>query len=231
MNRSTCVLLVLLAAAGLTAKEKKEKEKEEPSALDQYLTAARQAGGEATATRGSTWNTNAVLLNVASDLRARRVNDIVTVVVFERASAVSQGSVSSSRGSQANAGISAFGGIPGAKSALPNLLGLTSNRSLDGEGETSRRTTLTATMAAHVAEVLPNGNLLIEGEKIVGIDSERQTIKLRGIIRPYDIDVANAVNSNQVAQLELRINGKGVVGDAIKRPNFFYRVLLGLLPF
>ena len=224
------ITVAVLAAAPIFA-ESKEKEPAKLSALEQYLIAARQAGAQSAAAKGSTWSSNSVLLNLAADLRARYLNDIVTIVVSERASAVSQGSVLSSRNSQAFAGVSALGGIPGASSALPNLLGLDSSRSLEGEGETSRRTTLTATMAARVSEVLPNGNLLIDGEKVVGIDSERQTIKLRGVIRPYDIDVSNAVSSNQIAQLELRINGKGVVGDAIKRPNFFYRLLLGLLPF
>jgi flagellar basal body L-ring protein FlgH len=54
---------------------------------------------------------------------------------------------------------------------------------------------------------------------------------LRGVIRPYDVSALNTILSDQVAELELTVNGKGVVGDAIHRPNFFYRLLRGLLPF
>jgi flagellar basal body L-ring protein FlgH len=58
-----------------------------------------------------------------------------------------------------------------------------------------------------------------------------QVIQLRGVVRPYDVGVANAISSEQIAQLELKVNGKGVVGDSIRRPNFLYRFILGLLPF
>lgn len=212
----------------------KERQKDPPklSALDQYLEQARRGGVTgAAAGPGSIWSPDARLLDIATDVRASRVNDIVTVIVQERASAVSQGSVSSERSSSANSSINALGGLPSELGALQNLLGLNTDRTLEGKGETSRRTVLTATMAARVVEVLPNGNLLIEGEKSVGINSEVQVIQLRGVVRPYDVGVANAVSSEQIAQLELKVNGKGVVGDAIRRPNFFYRLLLGLLPF
>ena len=63
------------------------------------------------------------------------------------------------------------------------------------------------------------------------INSERQIIVIRGVIRPADLEPGNTVSSDRLAQLELRMNGKGVVGDAIQRPNFIYRFLLGLLPF
>jgi flagellar L-ring protein FlgH len=235
------IMLAGMLLAGLLfvwpahAKNKPDKAKEPPrlSALDQYLEQARRGGGVpgAVAGPGSTWSPDARLFDIATDLRASRVNDIVTVLVQEKASAVSQGSVSSERNSSANSSIKALGGIPSQLGALQNVLGLDTDRTLEGKGETTRRTVLTATMAARVVEVLPNGNLVIEGEKSVAINSEVQVIQLRGVVRPYDVGVANAISSEQIAQLELRVNGKGVVGDAIRRPNFLYRFLLGLLPF
>jgi flagellar L-ring protein precursor FlgH len=124
-----------------------------------------------------------------------------------------------------------LGGVTNPLGGLQNLLGSSSDRTLDGKGETSRLTMLTATMAARIVEVLPNGNLVIEGEKSTIINSEQQVITLRGVVRPYDVSVANTISSAQIAQLELKVNGKGVVGDAIRRPNFLYRFFLGLLPF
>jgi flagellar L-ring protein precursor FlgH len=56
-------------------------------------------------------------------------------------------------------------------------------------------------------------------------------ITVRGVVRPYDLDPTNSVPSDRVAQMEIQVNGKGVIGDSIRRPWFLYRLLLGLLPF
>jgi len=79
--------------------------------------------------------------------------------------------------------------------------------------------------------VLPNGAMLVEATKDLEVNSERQTITVRGIVRPADVGSDNTVRSDHLGQLELRVNGKGVVGDAIKRPFILYRLLMGLLPF
>ncbi len=63
------------------------------------------------------------------------------------------------------------------------------------------------------------------------MNSEQQAITVRGIIRNADITTNNTVSSPQIADMEIRLNGKGIVNDAIRRPNFLYRLLLGLLPF
>jgi flagellar L-ring protein precursor FlgH len=73
--------------------------------------------------------------------------------------------------------------------------------------------------------------LVVEASKDVQINAERQTITVRGVVRPADIDATNSVQSNRLGQLEVHVNGKGVVGDAIRRPFILYRILLGLLPF
>jgi flagellar L-ring protein precursor FlgH len=78
---------------------------------------------------------------------------------------------------------------------------------------------------------MANGNLVIEGAKDVSVNSERQVVVVRGICRPQDLSVANTVRSEQLALLEVRVNGKGVVEDAVRRPWFLYRLLLGVLPF
>jgi flagellar L-ring protein precursor FlgH len=82
-----------------------------------------------------------------------------------------------------------------------------------------------------VVHVLPNGALMVEAAKDIQINSERQNITVRGVVRPADIDATNSVRSDRLGQLEVRVNGKGVVGDAVRRPFFLYRLLLGLLPF
>jgi flagellar L-ring protein precursor FlgH len=111
------------------------------------------------------------------------------------------------------------------------MLSLGGSQSLDGEGATTRETTLTTTLSARVAGVLPNGYLVLEGTKALVVNSESQVVTVRGVARPFDVGPGNLVRSDRLAQLEVRINGKGVVGDAVRRPNFLYRLLLGLLPF
>jgi flagellar L-ring protein precursor FlgH len=90
---------------------------------------------------------------------------------------------------------------------------------------------LTTTITARVVDVLPNGFLVVEGNKTVLVNSENQVVSLRGVVRPVDLSYANTVLSGDIGQMELKINGKGVVNDAVRRPNFLYRLLLGVLPF
>jgi flagellar L-ring protein precursor FlgH len=106
-----------------------------------------------------------------------------------------------------------------------------SDSKLDGAGETSRESSLTTTLSAYVKQVMPNGNLLLEGSKDVMVNSERQKVIVRGLVRWNDLSPANRVASDRLAALEVQIQGKGVVQDAIRRPNILYRILLGILPF
>jgi flagellar L-ring protein precursor FlgH len=82
-----------------------------------------------------------------------------------------------------------------------------------------------------VTDVLPNGNLVIQGQKEIAVNSEKQVITVRGIIRPDDLSPLNSIPSDRVARMEILVNGKGVVNDVVKRPFILYRILLGLLPF
>jgi flagellar L-ring protein precursor FlgH len=144
---------------------------------------------------------------------------------------VAKGATTSSRKADSSAGITGLLGTPPAAARLANLTGLKSDRSLQGQGETSRETTLSTTISARVIEVLPNGYLVVEGLKQIVVNSEQQRVAVRGIVRPADVDSANQVASDRLANLEVRIEGKGVVQDSIRRPNVLYRLLLGVLPF
>jgi flagellar L-ring protein precursor FlgH len=208
---------------------KKEPEK---SALDEYVEAAHKRAATAyTGSPGSLWSPPATLGDLGSDVRARSIDDMVTILVNEQASAVSTGATKTSRASSANAAITSAAGVLPAASALANLANVNSATSLNGQGTTSRQTTLTTTITARVSDVLPNGYLVIEGSRTVLVNSENQIVTIRGVVRPADLTNGNLVQSGNVAQMELKINGRGVVNDAIHRPNFLYRLLLGLLPF
>jgi flagellar L-ring protein precursor FlgH len=225
------VWLIALCAALAAAADKKKKEPE-MAPLERYIQDAQVAIAPAsTASTGSLWNDAAPLARLAMDHRARSVYDTLTIVVAERASAVARGTVQTQRQSSAKAGITAAGGKINPLTALGSLADLSSNQSLDGQGATTRETVLTTTLSGIVRAVLPNGNLIVEGTKEVQLNSERQLVTVRGIARPADIAPDNTISSDRLAQMEVRINGKGVVGDAIRRPNFLYRLLLSLLPF
>ncbi len=233
MIRFLCLLLCLLSAALLEGQKPKKKQlPPQDSPLDQYVEAAhRRAASALSESPGSLWSSPATLADMAADVRARSVDDIVTIVVSEQASAVATGETKTSRATNANAAITSAAGVMPAGGALANLLNMNSAQALTGDGTTSRTSTLTATLTARVVDVLPNGYLVIEGSKTTLVNSENQIITVRGVIRPADLSNANTVQSGSIAQLELKINGRGVVNDAIRRPNILYRILLGLLPF
>jgi flagellar L-ring protein precursor FlgH len=204
----------------------------QPSPLDIYIEQAkRHAAAVVAESPGSLWSGPAELADIATDVRAHRLDDVVTIVVNEQASAVSTGTTKTQRQSSASSNTTSLVGPLNAGGALANLLNTNGNQALNGEGTTSRQTTLTETLTARVTDVLPNGYLVIEGSKTVLVNSENQVVTLRGVVRPADLSTGNFVSSNSVAQMELKINGKGVVNDAIRRPNILYRILLGLLPF
>lgn len=224
---------VLIASAVICPAEEKKKKQEQAakSALDQYVEQAHRRAALASTNPGSLLASPSPLADMAADLRARSVDDIVTIVVNEQASAVATGATKTARNTSANSAITSAAGVLPSTGKLANLLNTSSATSLDGSGTTSRQTTLTATLTARVVDVLPNGYLVIEGTKTVLVNSENQVITLRGVVRPADLSNGNTVQSGNVAQMELNINGRGVVNDSIRRPNFLYRLLLGILPF
>jgi flagellar L-ring protein precursor FlgH len=154
----------------------------------------------------------------------------VTIQVVDRASAVARGVTNSNRTSSVKQGVTAALGTVAVAGPLANLAGSNGAWQLQGQGETSRTTVLNTSLTARVRAVLPNGNLFVHGVKEVVVNSERQIVELRGVVRPDDLTNTNSISSDRVGMLEVRVNGKGVVGDAVRRPFFLYRLLLGLLP-
>ena len=230
MNR--CFLLALtlasLAGASLSAKTKAVVE----SPLDRYVAEAEARSAEAPAgAPGSIWSPGSRLADSARDLRASQVDDVLTIQVVEKASALATGSTKSARASSTKNSVSALAGLTRAAGPWANLSGVSGDTQLTGQGTTSRETMLTTTLTARITRVLPNGAMVVEGSKDVQVNSERQTVVVRGVVRQPDIGAGNVVLSDRLAQLEVRVNGKGVVGDAIRRPFILYRILLGLLPF
>jgi flagellar L-ring protein precursor FlgH len=220
------ILLALPLAAG------KKPKTPQPDKLDQYVQQVNQRSHQSsTATPGSLYSAGGRLADGVRDVRASQIYDIITIVVNENSSAVSTGQTKTSRQSSVAASV-ASGLLPkGSVKALGSLANTSNNQQLQGQGTTSRGTTITATVTAEVTAVLPNGNLVVQGDKEIMVNSEKQVITVRGIVRPDDLSAVNSVPSDRVARMEIQVNGKGVVNDSVKRPFFLYRLLLGLLPF
>jgi len=234
MRIGISLLGLALMAAPVSPAREKTKKAPPPSAVDDYVretTNWYQTGGKLGFSPGSIYSSQSRFADLTRDMRASQIGDLVTIVVLDSASAVSTGATSTSRKASASASVTSLAGMTSPTGPLTNMANLGGQSKLDGQGTTSRKTTLTTTLSARVTNVLPNGYLVVEGDKDVAINSEHQTVQIRGVLRWNDLSPNNQISSNSLAALEIRINGKGVVGDAIRRPNFLYRLLLGILPF
>jgi flagellar L-ring protein precursor FlgH len=162
---------------------------------------------------------NAWMMDLAADRIARRPNDMVTIQVVESLSAT--GSADSSVGQRSSANMSMPS--PTAK-WLAKLFPVSNETDFEGAGGTTRTTELTAMLTARVAEVMPNGDLVIEGIREVEINGDRTVVVLTGVVRPADIQPGNVVLSPQVGQLRIRSLSQGLIKDSLE-PGWLVRVL------
>ncbi len=180
-----------------------------------YLDAAR-ATPQATAP-DITW-----MAGLGADLRARSVNDLVTVQVIE--SIVGTGTADSSLDKKSRASV---GSLLGLESKFPSWLDptrLTETESdFEGGGTTRRAGTLTARITARVTEVLPNGDLVLEGAREIAINGDRQIVVLTGVVRPSSIRPGNVVPSPEIGQLRIRYFGRGLIRDNLQ-PGWLVRL-------
>jgi flagellar L-ring protein precursor FlgH len=183
-------------------------------------------------TFGSLWEDNGRAF-MFEDLRARRVGDIVVVQIVEQHRGSKKANTTANREANLNAGVS--GGLFGINTSAQkfaqyfNVDAETSN-DFEGEGSTSREDSLTGTIAAKVVEVFPNGDLRIQGKRQVKVNSETQTMTIKGIVRRIDLDTQNAVLSSAVANAEITYTGLGVVDD-VQTPGWATRIFNWLTPF
>ncbi len=200
------------------------------SALEAYVAAAHSAPTSEPTPEGSLWTSHGSRSDLFRDPKAAYVNDIVTIRVAESTSAIAAADAKSSRESDISAGASAFFGLEGKIKELPNLVGARGSNSFEGQGSTTRQTTLQTTLSARVVSVLPNGYLVVEGAREVRVNNENQTVYLTGVIRPEDIGRGNVVLSSAVAQMSVRVQGRGGVSEPL-RPGWLQKILYGILPF
>jgi flagellar L-ring protein precursor FlgH len=162
---------------------------------------------------------NAWMVDLASDPKARRQNDLVTIRVVENLSATGSADSNVGERSSANASMPS----PAAK-WLAKVFPISLDTDFEGAGGTTRMTELTTMVTARVAEVLPNGDLVVEGIREVEINGDRTIVVLTGVVRPADIKPGNVVLSPQVGQLRIRSISRGFIKDSLE-PGWLIKVL------
>ena len=204
MNRMRFVTLLALALAALPLRS--------------------QAADDYAGQRASLWRGNSIVNSLYTDPKARGVNDIVMISVSESSSASNKAGLTTSKKNSTSMGIDSFLGLEtDLKGKLTDsfdpksLFGATTNNSNEGSGEATRSSTLSTYIAARVVDVMPNGNLVIEARKEVMVNKEKQTVVLRGIVRPRDISYDNVVASSAIADMQINFAGRGPVSEQTRR--------------
>lgn len=182
----------------------------------------------------SLWKEGAAKSMVA-DKRANQVGDIVTIIVQENNTASKDQNTRTSKESGLNAAIETFFYSPDASKLLTHngklpAIKLNSKQNFDGGGRISNAEKVTARIAVRVVDVMPNGNLVIEGNRQIAFSGETQDAILRGVVRTEDIAANNTVFSYNVADATIRYISKGTVSDN-QRKGWFTKVWEKVTPF
>lgn len=155
-----------------------------------------------------------------ADRKASRKGDIITVVIAEQVAQSSSQSKKSGKSSSVDASVSSFlfpsSGLGKHKGELP-VTGLSASNDFSGSGEVSNTQSITGRAAVLVADVLPNGNLVIEGARVITFSGETQYVVLHGIVRADDVTSANTVTSTNIADVRVEFISEGELTDAQKR--------------
>lgn len=204
------VLVFSVSSAVVSGQKPKAQKDNYDEMVARYLETARQP---ATGAEAGSW-----MSNLMGDQRARHINDLVTVHVQENMAASGTADSSLSKKGSASAGVPNFFGaekkLPGFISPS-DLASVGTDTGFKGTGTTTRAGQLSAVITARVAEVLPNGDLVLEGVREVEINGDRQVVVLTGIARVADVGQGNVLPSAAIGQLRIRYFGKGLIKDSL----------------
>lgn len=150
------------------------------------------------------------------DIKARYVGDILTVVLVEKTDAKKSANTEVTKESTGSSGpTTLFGRVLGTDTNHDLLtMGTQSSNEFTGEGDSDQSNSLTGTIAVTVAEVLPNGNLFVRGQKRVHINQGDEFIKISGIVRSADIRQDNTISSTLIADAQITYSGSGAIADS-----------------
>jgi flagellar L-ring protein precursor FlgH len=223
---ATMTLALSLNASAKLLSHSPQQTREEYVARIQQQTAAAPSDTPV----GSLWVNGGGLTNMQTDYKASRLNDLVTIIVLQNTTAQATGNTSTQRDFNTQSGISGLAGHI-STSGISNLLTANSSTKLKGSGSTDASTVMKTNLAGQVIAVLPNGNMVVEAQRMVTINNQKETMVVRGVLRPGDVSPDNSALSTALANLEIELKGKGVVSDANRPPNPLVRALLWVIGF
>ena len=199
-----------------------------PTNVHQPMTARPAPRSETLPASGSIYQAG-VSRTLFEDRRARYVGDTMTIAISENTSASTKSNTSVNRATSVSAAVPTITGLPG-KSLQGIGLEATSANSLSGKGDAAANNVFTGTITVTVIEVLPNGNLLVSGEKQVSIGTGTEYIRLSGIVNPFFINAANTINSAYVADARIEYKESGAISEA-QVMGWLARFFMSFLPF
>ncbi len=169
---------------------------------------------------------NASYRPLFEDHRARLVGDTLTVQIVEKVSASAKSTSSVDKGGSVEGGISA---LPFVRSLTKASASASGSNTFEGKGTTESSNDFTGTITVVVRDVLPNGHLIVAGEKQIGVNNSVDTLRFSGQLDPRTIQAGNSVPSTQIANVRLEHRGRGAQADA-QVMGWLGRVFLSLLP-
>jgi flagellar L-ring protein precursor FlgH len=166
---------------------------------------------------------------LAEDRRPAFAGDILTIALNEKTSASRSSKSTTGRTADVKAQVPTVVGVPFKGLQGLNVAGGSSN-TFEGKGDTANENQFTGTITVMVVERLTNGNLVVAGDKQIGINQNMETIRFSGVVDPLNIQAGNVVNSTQVAEARLEYRGKGYIDEA-QRIGWLSRLFMNFLPF
>lgn len=217
--------LTLLAACAVTP----------PASVHQPMTARPAPPPQVTQQNGAIYQTqNAGQAGYSyrplfEDRRARAVGDVLTININETTAASKKSGSTAARNGSNNMSVTGLAGLPG-KGLLGSNLAASSASSFDGKGDSASNNAFTGIITVTVIEVLPNGNLLVSGEKQIGINQGSEFVRFSGVVNPATVSPANVVTSTQVADARIEYRGNGYIDEA-QTMGWMQRFFLTFMPF
>lgn len=234
LNRTSTLILGMLMVGIFPCGALFSKNKPSPVAvsLEEYIHQAKTSQPPLQTKEGSLYTDTGYNSDLFGDVKARHVNDIVTIRVIEKMVAESSADSATNRKSATALGAANLFGLENNNPTFPFSKIVTTNTdmSFKGDGATTRSGTVSAYISARVRDVLPNGDLVIEGIKEIKVNSERQMLSILGVVRSKDVGPDNVVLSTSIANMLVQIDGKGIVSDNLN-PGWLFKILTKIWPF
>lgn len=216
----TCTALAILAGCATTNPEAFERRKRKFD-VGEYM--AREDGRA----KGSIFSSGSSLFH---DERPRDVGDVVVVRIEEKDSALHDSSTKLDRDAEVDVGITGSVTKLAPQAGLDNLFGYSQGSAMSGQGRIEKKQEIKGMLPVRVQQILPNGDLYVEGTKVVVVGSEKRFLYVSGVVRPADILQDGSVLSSRLADADISYITEGDAADQ-QRPGWLSRIMTMLWPF